>query len=105
MVIKEASEIIDELTYQHNKLIDEQITQQLSWLVNRGILVIESERPSIVSELDPITGDRKMAVRQQVKLVSKEKEYIEKLENDIVVLKNTLDCITKFKTKTDESVE
>ncbi len=80
-----ARDMMDDLL----KKQEQYLLDQLSELVNRGIIVIERTQPVLTSYELP-NGNRKITMGQAVRLVPKEKEYIEKLERRIESLKQTI---------------
>ncbi len=74
---------------------DEILKKQLSWLIERGMLEIQSGPEQLVQEWNTETGKYEVKFCQQVELVVKDKEYIEKLESELKSLR-------EFKKKTQE---
>lgn len=64
---------------------EQSVLEQLRWFVDRGLLVIEETQPTLVQK-----KDGSFSIEQTVTLVSKEKDYIEKLEKDNALLNQTL---------------
>lgn len=62
---------------------DEILKKQLSWLIERGMLEIQSGPEQLVQELNHDTGKYEIKFCQNVELVVKDKEYIEKLEAEL----------------------
>ncbi len=64
---------------------------QLDDFVSRGLIEVQMTQPVLIQE--PMAN--KLRVVQSVKLVLKDKEYIEKLENENKELKELLDALKK----------
>lgn len=59
------------------------LLSQLNWLVSRGIIVMETQGPTLVKTyLKPNEDGYEIRLEESVKLVVKDKEYIEKLEKE-----------------------
>lgn len=67
------------------------ILSQLGDLVKRGLIVIESTQPVLIHNPD----SHLFHIKQSVRLVPKEKEYIERLEKECAVLRERLALIKK----------
>lgn len=65
------------------------IMEQLNEFISRDLIVVEISQPILVR--DPMST--KVQVRQQCRLVLKDKEYIEKLERENKTLKEHLNKI------------
>lgn len=74
---------MDELAKKLNESHEREISKQLNDLVSRGIIIVESTQPIIIQELNPATGRTELKVSQAVRLVSKEHEYIKKIESEL----------------------
>lgn len=70
--------IVQEVSRQLEQKKDNAILEQLNDFISRGLIVIESTQPILTRESDSY----KIVVSQQVKLTLKDKEYIEKLEEE-----------------------
>lgn len=81
---------VQELTRQINQQTEASLQEQLGWLIDRKILLVEYG-PAALFE-DNMSPHRYRYART-VKLAVRDKEYIEKLEEEILVLKET---ITRF---------
>lgn len=75
------------------KKMDTEIVNQLSELVKRGVLVIQSTQPVLVQELNDMTGETEIKLSAAISLVPKELEYIQKLEAEIVELKRVVESL------------
>lgn len=80
------NDILQDLARQKDQLI----IDQLGDLLQRGLLVIESTQPVLVESYDPSHNKNKIELKQSVKLVLKDKEYIERLEKENAELKAQL---------------
>lgn len=65
------------------------LLSQLSELISRNILIIEKTEPVIVKDDDPNFPNR-LHIKQSIRLVSREMEYIRKLESQIKRLEDEL---------------
>lgn len=65
------------------------VMEQLNELISRGLLVVEQGPMSLMQDL----VSTKILVAQQVRLVLKDQEYIQKLEVENKSLKQRLDAI------------
>ena len=84
------SVITDVMKQQESIILD-----QLSDLVNRGLLVLETTQPLLTSRTDEY-GNYKIELNQYCKLKLKDQDYIEKLEKENKILKEYLDKIKEF---------
>lgn len=66
------------------------IAEQLGELIQKGLLVIESTKPILTQEF----SSNKIHVSQAIRLVLKDKEYIEALESENKQLKSRLEQIS-----------
>ena len=68
---------------------EQELYNQLSEYVSRGIIGIEQQEPVLVHDQTSC----KVSVQMKIKLVPKELEYIKKLEEENLDLKNRLKAI------------
>jgi hypothetical protein len=85
MVVTSASEIAHEIAKKTEGLI----LEQLNDFISRGLLEVEMTGPTFVQVVNPI-GKNTVTIQQGVRLVLKDKEYIEKLEKENKELKDIL---------------
>jgi hypothetical protein len=71
---------------------DNILMAQFNELIVRGLLVVEETTPTLVQSMDRDTVE----LRQAVRLVLKDQEYIEQLENEIMELRKNLDYVKEF---------
>jgi len=83
-------EILSELASQTEK----NILNQISDLISRGILVIEKTEP-VLTQTKDLNGRYTLEMRQYIKLVSKEAEYIKSLEEENKTLKEVIHKLSK----------
>lgn len=86
-----SSIMIKEISKQKEKIILDQLNERIS----RNLLVVETQ-PVLIHNIDPDTREPKVELKQQVRLVLKDQEYIEKLENENRELKENLDRISEL---------
>lgn len=84
---------IKELIDGVNKLQEQEILNQLNWLIKRGIIIIESTQPILVQNTS--SSDHVVEMMQGVRLVVKDKEYIECLEAENQKLKTIFEALSK----------
>lgn len=84
-----AETVVDRICKKNEELI----LEQLNDFVRRGLISIECGPMSLVRDLD----QDKISISQTVRLVLKDKEYIEKLELENSQLKELVREIGKFK--------
>lgn len=77
---------IQSITNDLYKQKDNIILEQLNDLISRDLLIVEETQPVLVRDFE----SNKITLRQSVRLVLKDKEYIEKLERENKELKDTL---------------
>ena len=87
---------VEKVLHKLMKQKEQLLLDQLGELVSRGLLVIE-ETPaifvkSLYDDLRP-DGDYKFELRQTVRFVLKDQEYIEKLEKENKELQSTIDSL------------
>lgn len=83
--------LVNKVTKDLLKQKENLLMEQLNDFVSRGLIVIEETAPSFIKEddlLDP--SSYKITLRQTVRLVLKDKEYIEKLEAENKELKESV---------------
>lgn len=102
-IIKELDMAFETTTMQEamSRLLEQKdklIMDELNELTSRGLIVIEQTRPTIVRE----AGSGELRLAQAVRLVPKEKEYIEKLETENAELKAKIDRIENIFNGSDE---
>lgn len=72
------------------------LMEQLNDFISRGLIEIQETQPVIVKEVNLLEPDGfKLTLRQSVRLVLKDKEYIKKLEEENKDLKEKLDIINE----------
>lgn len=81
--------VLRDLAYQKDQII----VDQLGDLLEKGLLVIESTQPVLVQEQDK----NKLTLKQSVRLVLKDKEYIERLEKENAELTAKLKAFMEIK--------
>jgi len=84
---------ISSLTEELMKQKESIILAQLGDLVKKGLLVCKESYPFIDRALDQYSGEYKYTLRQSIVFELKDKEYIEKLEDDNRRLKIQLENI------------
>ena len=77
----------NELLQQHSKKVENEILEQLTDLTSRGLLVIEAGPVKMFMPQKDVDGKRMLTMGQTIKLVLKDKEYIEFLEKENKSLK------------------
>lgn len=77
---------IDQITREVLRQKDSYILESLNELISRGLLEVHETQPVLVRESDSM----KITLKQSVKLVLKDQEYIEKLEKENQELKEKL---------------
>ena len=87
-MINSLSTMTEELAKQSQDII----LEQLNDLISRNLLVVEQGPLQLIQEYNSNT----IKVAQNVKLVLKDKEYIEKLEKENQELKNTIEYFKNF---------
>jgi len=70
---------VSDLCLEVAKKTEETILEQLNEFISRGLIVVEVGNWSLVHD----QNSDKVTMNRQVKLVLKDKEYIEKLENQV----------------------
>ena len=68
---------------------DALLMTQLNELVSRGLLVIEKTQPTFVQSINSDAVE----IRQQIRLVLKDQEYIQKLEQEVKELRDERQAI------------
>lgn len=87
--VKTMSSLADEIVKEtHNKIL-----LQLNDFISRGLISVEVREPIFVRSYDSNTIEYK----QEVTLVLKDKQYIERLERENKYLRETIDAIGKPK--------
>lgn len=76
------SKVLDEFVKEQEHII----LDQLNDLIKRGLLVIESTKPTLVQNAD----SDKISVQQSIRLTLKDIDYIEKLEKENQELKEKI---------------
>lgn len=95
-----ANSIVDEIARQKEKTL----MAQLNWLVSRGILLIESQGPTLCKTyLKPAEDGYELTIEESIILVVKDKEYIEKLENENKELNKRLQNIMEAMSNVEKS--
>jgi len=84
-----STDLVRHLMEKVSEDTDKKLMQQLNWLVSRGLLVAELGPMMIVQEAHSLN----IRVEQTVELVLKDKEYIEKLEDEIKELRKVVEAI------------
>lgn len=76
--------MLTEVMKDLNQQTEDMILEQLGMLVSRGLLVIEKGPMTIVEAYRPAFGPdpMKLEMRQSVRIVLKDQEYIKKLEDE-----------------------
>jgi len=77
--------VIQQVAKKSAKARDIVILEQLSELINRGLLIVEereSPRLSVSQRADRPLGEVQLDIRNDIRVVLKDQEYIEKLEAD-----------------------
>lgn len=95
------NQLIDQALRETAKQTELAILAQLNELISRGLLVVETEGPMIVQQMDYML-DNKIQVGMRVKLKLKDQEYIERLEAEN---KELLELVNKFKSACATVVE
>lgn len=85
MMMNNVQDVIQEVGEQKER----KLMEQLGWLVDRDLLVIVETKPTLVQK----PGECKFEIVGSVELKVKDHEYIEKLENENVELKEKLERI------------
>lgn len=83
------ADIVHNVSKQKERLI----LDSLGDLINKGLLVVEETNPVLVGGWAEWTNKYEVRLEQQVRVVLKDKEYIEQLEKENNELKNKLDSI------------
>ena len=83
------STMMSDLGQRIAKARDEKLCEQLSWFVKRGLLVVEQGPMQFIQEVDSM----EIRIVQIVELQLKDKEYIEKLEEENKMLKQSFDFL------------
>ena len=83
-----AFDVLKPIIENHKKQFELSIEAQLSDLLKRGLLEIETEHPILIRDID---GGTRM--EQAVKLRLKDKEYIEELERKVAIYEKILAVI------------
>lgn len=96
--VTNAQDMVGDLLKQQERYI----LEQLSELVSRGLIAIESTQPVLTQRYSPETSKTEIFLEQAIKLVPKEKEYIEELEARIEELEGKLDEYTDILSKINE---
>lgn len=65
---------------------DNLILQQLNEFISRGLIIVEFLQPQMVRDID----SPQIKICQAIRLVLKDQEYIQKLEQRVLDLENTL---------------
>ena len=82
---------ITKLTKQIAEKEQERILDQLNELVSRGLLVIERQQPTLVTQMrNHNDAKTRIDVMMAVKLILKDQEYIEQLERENAEMKDAL---------------
>lgn len=81
------NDVLQDLARQKDQLI----VDQLGDLLERGLLVVEQTQPVLVQSYDK----NKIELKQSVRLVLKDKEYIERLEKENIELKSQVEFYQK----------
>jgi hypothetical protein len=90
MKFNSMTEELGKLAYQMNQQKETYILSQLNELISRGLLVIHQTEPTLTRE----ENSNQIKVSQQIRLVLKDQEYVEKLEAEIAQLRSQLKTIT-----------
>jgi len=80
------AKVIEDIQTKMAKATDNMILQQLNEFISRGLIVVETVQPMMVREAD----SNKITIRQSVRLVLKDQEYIQTLENRVIELEAAL---------------
>lgn len=83
--------LVAEVSREAAKQTESLIMEQLNELISRGLLVIEMTKPMIVHD----QNTAKICLHQGVRLLLKDQEYVEKLENENRAMKEQLEQINK----------
>lgn len=75
-----------ELAHKVAKHTEQEISNQLNDFISRGLILIETTKPVFVEVRE--NGKYGVEVRQGVRLVLKDKEYIEALEQEVKYLRD-----------------
>lgn len=70
--------------------IHEKIMAQLNWFISRGLIEVKRGEAIFTSEVDRVTGKYVVRYSSTAELVLKDKEYIEKLENENKTMKDLI---------------
>lgn len=85
------ADLLEELMKKQENLI----LEQLGDLVNSGLLVVESTRPTLMRYITP-TGDYKYEIQQSVTLQAKAQEYILQLEKENDEMRSLIEKLKGF---------
>jgi len=78
--------IVREISYDIQRATEDGILEQLNDFISRGLITIEITTPQLIQDY----GSTKIRVSQSVKVLLKDKEYIETLEKENKELKDLL---------------
>lgn len=85
------AELLSDVSKMVSQETENKILKQLSWFIERNLLVIHSSQPVLTYD----EFSRELKVSQQVELVLKDKEYVEKLEKENSEMKDLLERLKK----------
>lgn len=86
-----ANSLVSKVAEELNKNTENAVLEELNELVSRGILVLH-RGPTVVVQ-DPFSN--KIEIRQKVRVVLSNQEYVERLESENKKMKNILDLVNQ----------
>jgi hypothetical protein len=98
VMINSANEVIAKTAREAAKYEHRLLMEQLNDLISRGLLVVEVAQPMLVTTIEVNEHQPGFEVRMEssVRLVLKDKEYIQQLEQENKKLKEKLENVKKF---------
>jgi len=91
------NKILNDSVDEIEKKVESELLSQLNDFISRGLIVVERSHPSLASSYEDITyptpNTFKVELNTAVRLVLKDKEYIEKLESENKEFKKALESI------------
>jgi hypothetical protein len=85
-----AVENAQQLAHEVAKQTESLILEQLNDFISRGLICVEQVGPTFVQVVNPLNSRNTVSIQQSVRLVLKDKEYVEKLEKENKELRDIL---------------